>query len=209
MDTLIYIILICIAIPLALSIVFFDKKARRIIAFIILGTFICTLSSQINGFLKSLLTLDNYYITTNITPITEEVLKALPVLLFSYAVSDDKKTLLSISMAIGIGFAIIENILIFIQSGVSLSLIWAIKRVFGASLMHGICTAAVGFGISFVRKRKKLFYTGTFALLVLAIVYHSIYNSVIQSAFSGYGFFIPVLTYLPIVYNKILKGRKP
>jgi len=208
MDSLIAVIVICIVIPLALSLIFLDKKARRFIEFMIIGALICTFASSVNSFLYELSGMDYYYVTTNITPISEEVLKAFPVLLFAYAVTDDKKTLLSSSMAVGIGFAVVENILIFIQNDSSLSVIWAIQRVFGASLMHGICTASVGYGISFVKKRKKLFYTGTFALLVLAMVYHSVYNSVIQSAYLQFGIFIPILTYIPVVTRFIIDYKK-
>jgi len=214
MDSLIYVILICIAIPLALSLVFLDKKARQFIEFVIIGAVVCTFAANINGLLQSLTCESYYYVTTNITPICEELLKAIPVLLFAYAVTDDKRTLISVSMAIGIGFAIIENIYIFAQNEASLSVFWAVKRVFGASLMHSICTAAVGYGISFVGKRKKLFYTGTFALLVSATVYHSVYNSLIQSAYADFGIFLPIVTYIPVVirqamsYNREKEERK-
>ncbi len=208
MDNLIVIILICIAIPLAFSLVFLDKKARLFIGFMIIGAFVCTFASQVNTVLRNISGQDFLFVTTNITPISEELLKALPVLLFAYAYSDNRKNLISVSMATGIGFAIVENIFIFVQNDSSLSVIWAIGRVFGASLMHSICTAAVGYGISFVRKKKKLFYTGTFALLVSAIVYHSIYNLVIQSDYAQYGIFLPLLTYVPIVILKITSSQK-
>jgi len=207
MDRLVAVILICMAIPLALALVFLEKKSRRFIEFMIIGALICTFAAQVNSLLQALSGQDFYYVTTNITPISEEFWKAIPILLFAYAISDDQKTLLSVSMAVGIGFAVVENILIFVQNDSSLSVTWAIERVFGASLMHGICTATVGYGISFVRKRKKLFYTGTFALLVLAIVYHSVYNSILQSDFAEFGILLPILTYIPVVM-KVLADRK-
>jgi len=149
-----------------------------------------------------------FYITTNITPLTEEIAKALPILFFAFLFSDDRETLLSISMATGIGFAIVENLFILMQSGASYTALWAIERVFGASLVHGLCTSLVGYGISFVRKRRKLFYTGSFALLVTAMVYHSIFNALVQSSVPLLGFLLPVITYIPIIYNRNKSNKK-
>jgi len=208
MDKLIIIILICIAIPLAFSLLFLDKKARLFVAFMIVGAGICVFASSVNALLRDMANQSYLYVTTNITPISEELLKAIPVLLFAYAISDNKKELISLSMAVGIGFAVVENIFILVSNSANLSLLWAVSRVFGASLMHGICTAAVGFGISFVRKKKKLFYTGTFALLVFAMVYHSVYNLVIQSDYSNFGVLIPIITYIPVAVSYIVEKKK-
>jgi len=208
MDKLIITILICIAIPLTFSLLFLNKDARLFVTFMIIGGAICTFATSVNTLLVEITGQTYFYITTNVTPISEELLKAIPVLLYGYAISDDKSKLLSISMAMGIGFAIVENLIIFAQNDNNFSIAWAIGRVFGASLMHGICTLAVGHGISFVRKKKKLFYTGTFALLVFAIVYHSIYNLVIQSEYSNFGILIPIMTYIPLTISNMMLQRK-
>ena len=46
------------------------------------------------------------YYTTTISPIVEEIVKALPVLIYAFAVSSDRDRLISISFAVGLGFAI-------------------------------------------------------------------------------------------------------
>ena len=208
MDFLIVIIWICFAIPLTLSLVFLEKKSRRVMSFVLAGSVICLFAAFTNGTINSLCDLDSFYFTVNVSPITEELFKCIPVLIFAIFVSDNKSTLLSLSMAVGIGFAITENILIFIQNDASLDVIWAIQRVFGASLMHSITTMAVGYGLSFVQKRKKLFYTGTFALLVLAIVYHSVYNALVQSDIAAAGLLMPIVTYIPFVIVKLKDKNK-
>jgi RsiW-degrading membrane proteinase PrsW (M82 family) len=80
----------------------------------------------------------------------------------------------------------------------------AIIRAFGAGLMHGMCTLLVGVGISFVKKKSKLFAVGTFGLLSTAIVYHGIYNIWIQSEFSIVGALLPIATYIPFFVWRIL-----
>ena len=75
-------------------------------------------------------------------------------------------------------------------------------------MMHGICTAAVGYGMSFVKKRKKLFYCGTFALLMMAIIYHGIFNMLVQSEDLKYfGFVLPLATYIPVVIALVKRIR--
>ena len=69
--------------------------------------------------------------------------------------------------------------------------------------MHGICTAAVGYGMSFVKKRKKLFYCGTFALLAMTGIYHGIFNMLVQSDYRYLGFVLPALTFIPPMIQQI------
>ena len=85
----------------------------------------------------------------------------------------------------------------------------AIIRAFGAGLMHGMCTLLVGVGISFVKKRSKLFAVGTFGLLSTAIVYHGIYNILVQSDYVIIGALLPIITYIPFLIWRIrIKNRK-
>ena len=87
----------------------------------------------------------------------------------------------------------------------------AIIRAFGAGLMHGMCTLLVGVGISFAKKRSKIFVVGTFALLSTAITYHGIYNMLVQSDFEVIGFLLPMATYIPFFVwriKSIMKKQK-
>ena len=73
--------------------------------------------------------------------------------------------------------------------------------------MHGICTLSVGLGISFVRKKRKLFFSGMFALLTLAAVYHGIFN-MMQQRFKYIGALIPIATYIPIIALQVISAMK-
>jgi RsiW-degrading membrane proteinase PrsW (M82 family) len=111
-------------------------------------------------------------------------------------------------MATGIGFAILENAFYLINSS-NFTMLSAVIRAFGAGLMHGMCTLLVGVGISFVKKKRKLFAVGTFGLLSTAIVYHGIYNILIQSKYSIIGACLPIATYIPfLIWRLMLKKRK-
>ena len=102
--------------------------------------------------------------------------------------------------------SVFENLMIFVANVEYVSLFWAAVRGFSSGLMHGLCTAAVGIGLSFVHKKKKLFVCGTFALLIAAITYHAIYNTLIQSEYQMLGAILPMATYVPVLI--VMYGNK-
>lgn len=208
MDNIIYILFVSIFIPIMLMAMLVEKKARLPIMFLLVGIFVSVFASEVNGVLSQVLAMNMYSITTIVTPITEEILKALPILYYAAVVSDKRETLFTASMATGIGFAILENAF-YLLNYPNFSMLSAIIRAFGAGLMHGMCTLLVGVGISFVKKQKKLFAVGTFGLLSTAIVYHGIYNILIQSEYSLVGGLLPIATYIPFfIWRLTLKNKK-
>ena len=207
MENLIYILFICITIPLTLMAFLIDKKPRRIVIFFIVGICSAVFASEVNGILSSLVQLDIFDFTIRVTPVTEEIIKAIPVLFYAKEVSNKKETLITVSLAVGIGFAIMENTYILTQNIGYVSLLWAIMRGFGTGIMHGMCTFLVGTGFAFANKNKKIFITGTFALLSLAITYHSVFNMLVQSDYKYVGAVLPIITYVPFVLL-IYKNRK-
>ena len=199
MESLIYILFICITIPLILMAFLVEKQSRRTIIFFITGICAAVFAAEVNGILTYLIPLDISEFTIRITPVTEEIIKAIPVLFFAKVISDKKETLITVSLAVGIGFAIMENSYILTQNIGSISMLWAIMRGFGTGIMHGMGTFLVGTGFSFVNKNKKLFVVGTFALLSVAITYHSVFNMLVQSDYRYFGAALPVITYVPFV----------
>ena len=208
MANLIYILFICMLAPLLLTLPLMKGASRRVMLYLIIGICVSLFISEING--RILIAFNNQMIlvTTTFTPITEEIIKALPVLIYAFLFSDDREKLLPLAFATGIGFALFENTVILVQSIDNVSILWAIIRGFSTALMHGICTAAVGYGMSFVRKKKKLFVSGTFALLAFAVIYHGLFNMLVQSKNLQYvGFFMPAVTYIPLIIYLVFSVR--
>lgn len=169
--------------------------------------------TELNAILLKLFDNNMVYVTTCITPVSEEIIKAIPVLFFAAAFSDDRDKLLTVAFATGIGFALFENTMILVQNVDNVTIGWAIIRGLSTALMHGVSTAAVGYGMSFIKERRKLFYSGTFVLLVLACIHHGIFNMLVQAeSYKYFGFVLPMLIYLPIIFQKyiypLLKGKK-
>lgn len=206
MDSLIYILFVAIFIPILLMACLVEKKARQPMIFFLIGIFLSVFASEINAYLRSILSMSTYEITSVVTPISEEILKAFPILLFAMIFMPKKEALFTASMAVGIGFAVLENAFYLLTSN-SFNMFDAVARAFGAGLMHGMCTLLVGVGISFVKKKHKLFVVGTFALLSTAITYHGIYNMLVQSNFAIIGYLLPITTYIPFVVWRIRKNK--
>ena len=208
MENLIYILFISVFVPILLMALLIEKRARLPVSFMLVGIFISVFAAEINGLLQGLLFMDSFEFTIIVTPITEEMLKALPILIYAVMISDKKETLFTASMATGIGFAILENAF-YLLNYPSFNMMDAVIRAFGAGLMHGMCTLLVGVGISFAKKRSKIFVVGTFALLATAINYHGIYNMLVQSDYQIIGFLLPIITYLPFfIWRFKIKNKK-
>ncbi len=199
MDNLSYISFIAITVSLALMLPLMEKKLRRLVVFMITGIFSCLFVSELNNILLGVFQNDIFFVTTTVTPITEEIVKMLPILFFAIMVSDERSTLIPISYAVGVGFALLENVVILTQNVENVTILWALVRGFGSGLVHGICTVMVGWGISYIKKRRKFFYCGTFALLSAAVIYHAIYNLLVQSQYQYVGILLPTITYIPVV----------
>ena len=207
MENLIYILFVSVFVPILLMALLIEKRARLPISFVLVGIFISVFVAEINGLLRNMLLMDGFQFTIIVTPITEEIIKALPILIYAVMISDKRETLFTASMAIGIGFAVLENAF-YLLNDPSFNMIDAVIRAFGTGLMHGMCTLLVGVGISFAKKRSKIFVVGTFALLSTAITYHGIYNMLVQSSYMMIGFALPIVTYIPFFVWRIKLNQK-
>lgn len=206
MDNLTYIDFICLTVSLGLMLPLMERKVRRLVIFMIVGITSCLFISELNNILLGVFNNDVFYVTTTITPVTEEIIKMLPILYFAIVISDDRRALIPNAFAVGVGFALLENVVILTQNVENVTIFWALIRGFGSGLVHGICTVMVGWGISYIKKRRKFFYCGTFALLSLAIIYHATYNLLVQSDYQYVGILLPIITYIPIIFILKKKG---
>lgn len=155
MDSMNYILFICIAVPVVLMLLPIEKKSRKVVISLLVGMFVCLFASEINGFLIKTTDLNITYFTTNITPITEELLKAIPIIYYAAVFSDNRKSIVTVAFTVGVGFAMIENMIILTQHFSSVNLIFALIRGFSSGLMHSLCAVMSGYFASDIHKRKK------------------------------------------------------
>ena len=202
MDNLVYILFICLVAPMLLMVMLLRKRSRALVGYMIIGVVASLFVSEVNAILLNLFDRNEAYVTTVITPLSEEIVKAIPVLVYALLASDQRDRVMPIAFALGVGFGMFENMVILTANVGNVTIGWAIARGFSTALMHAVCTVAVGFGICFIKKKKKLFYCGTFALLTMASIYHGIFNMLVQSDYKFLGFVLPALTYVPILIQQ-------
>jgi RsiW-degrading membrane proteinase PrsW (M82 family) len=185
-----------------------DKNARQPVIFFIVGVCVALFVSEVNALLTNVFSMEMTEFTIRITPVTEEILKAIPVLFFAREISNKRESIITISLAVGIGFAVMENSFVLLKSIDSVSVLWAVMRGFGTGMMHGMCTFLVGSGFSFINKNKKLFIVGTFSLMSLAITYHSVFNMLVQSDFYYFGALLPIITFIPFAIARFKLAKE-
>lgn len=190
---------ICLAVPLSMMLLVFNGRARALLGFLLAGTFMCLFAGEINGLILNETELPMRFLTVNITPIVEEILKAIPIVFIAFLFKPNRQFLLESAIAVGVGFATMENTCLIFDSASALSAGLIISRGFGAGMMHGVSTLAVGYSMTIASSDRKFSYTGTVAALSATIIYHSIYNIMVQSSYPLLGILLPIVTYIPIV----------
>ena len=202
-STIEYICFICIMIPLLMMTITVKAESRLLTGSVALGLFICLFSSEVSGAVVRALGLsDMHFITTTVTPIIEEMLKAIPLLIYAFGFSSQRNKLFSCGFGLGVGFAVLENIVILLRAVISnpesANYLWAFVRGFGSGLMHSVSTMMIGVVLSIVMKQKKLLLPGTVAILCVAAAYHAIYNALVQTDLKYLGFVLPLVTYIAL-----------
>lgn len=201
MDSMSYILFICIAVPLGMMLIPIEKKSRKIVASLLAGMFLCLFVSEVNGLLLRVTGNTMLYLTTNVTPVTEEFVKVLPVIYYAYFFSDDRKSVTTVAFATGVGFAMLENIIILMQHIETANILFALIRGFSTGLMHGITTVLVANFIPYIHKKKKLFLCGGICSFNLAVIFHAVFNLLVEAdsvVANRIGYFLPISVYLVI-----------
>lgn len=197
---------ICIIAPLSMMLFVFKGRSRAILGFLLVGIFMCLFAGEINGMIRNETDVSLRFITVNITPVVEEILKAIPIVLLAFLIKPDRQLLLECSVAVGVGFATMENACLLLDSASAVSAGLLVARGFGAGVMHGVSTLSVGYFMTEASSHRKLSFTGTVSALSAAIIYHSIYNIMVQSRYPFIGILLPVMTFIPLL---IVLDRKP
>ena len=176
-----------------------EKKSRLLIFYVATGMVTCIISAEINTFLKESLSLTVTYFVTNISPVTEEIIKLVPVLIHAMFVSRKRDELIGVSIAVGVGFSVLENI-VYITADAKALLADAVLRGFTGGLGHGLFTLISGYGLSFAGSKKRYFLPGTVALINTSAVMHSVHNTLVMKNHYISALAILVLIYVFILY---------
>ena len=113
MDNLVYVLFIALVAPLIMMMLMLRKRSRLLVGYMLIGIFVSLFVSELNAVILKLLDGDMIYVTTTITPISEEIVKAIPVLFYAIVFSDNRDRVMPIAFATGVGFATFENMATF------------------------------------------------------------------------------------------------
>jgi len=186
-------ILLCIAVPLAVTLFFIKGDARRFMAALLIGMVLCLISAYITGFLSTLSELSAEDISIYISPVVEELIKLLPLLfiLFVFDPSDDKIFLFAV--ALGAGFATLENCCYILTSGAG-RLSYILIRGLAVGVMHVVSLLELAFGIVLIRRFRIVSFAGILGALSLSMTFHGLYNLLVSKhgAFSYIGYAMPL-----------------
>ena len=187
-------ILLCIAVPLALSLFFLRGPVRRFVLSFLAGMGVCLVAAYISGFINFASGMGEEETAVFISPIVEEIMKLLPLLFVLFAFAPDDEAFLSVSIGIGAGFATFENCCYILASG-SESLSYILIRGLAVGVMHIVSVTAVSFALTLARRFKMLTFAGIAGALTISMMFHALYNLLVSrpgvSSYIGYA--LPLL----------------
>ncbi len=188
-------VFVCIAAPLVVALFLVRGETRRFVIFFILGLFCCLLAAYINSFFTAALGMAPTEAAVKIIPLCEEVIKALPVFFYMAVFLPARGRIAPAALAIGLGFATLENCCLITQYGAS-DLLFALVRGFAAGAMHAVCAALLGWGLARMVGQRHLLVPGAFGLVCVTSVYHAIYNLLVTDTIGwrAAGYLLPVAT---------------
>ena len=199
MENLNFVLFISIATPLTMMLFVCKDRTRALIVSFLTGMVTCLFSGEVAGLIAKGTDFSTAYIVTNFTPLFEELCKLAPILFYVLVFRPNKQQLIEYSLAVGAGFAVQENAYILALPTTEASLLLAIVRGFGAGMLHAVSTLGTGYGIGFIRNRRKFFAPYTMALLTAAVAYHVAYIQLLQSPYEKIAITLPMLTFALIV----------
>jgi len=197
MGNIVLSIALCVLLPFLLLSVYLDKRGRRMMLAMAAGIVACLLAYFINKTLKAALSADSGYYSSTFAPLVEEVLKSIPILVLSAIFRRGRRGSASLAFAVGAGFCVVENFFYLVSGVEELQLVWVISRAVGTGLMHCMSSTVLGLGIFYGRKEKRMRLQCISASLALSVIYHGLYNLLVQSeSLQLVGLALPLCTYL-------------
>jgi len=199
-------ILVCIAIPLLVSLLFIRGQVRRFVSSFILGMVVCLLAAYISGFLTVSVNISAEDTAVFFSPMVEELMKMLPLLLLAVLLVPENRSLIMLAAGIGAGFATFENCCYILSSGAE-SLPYILIRGMAVGVMHIVSILALSIWIIASKRLNVFSFPAVVGALSLAMTFHAIYNLLVSMPGTStvIGYLMPLLTAaaLGLIYRKL------
>ena len=193
-------IYVCLALPVLVAVFCTDRRRRPSLLFLLSGMTACLFSAYISTFIMELMGTDITVATAEITPIVEECMKIVPVL-FSLLIFESPRRVASNGILMtAVGFATFENVCYLTTNGAE-NLRNLLIRGASTGAMHITNGFLIGVGLLYFWDRLWIKSAGTVGLICLAIIYHAMFNVLVNEGgvFAIAGYLLPMFTLIPAV----------
>lgn len=201
-------ILICIIVPLVITIMFIKGNARRLIIFFVSGMAICLLTAYMGGFLEYALDINPEETSIFISPVTEEIMKLLPILFYLILFEPSDNELVHAATGIGAGFATFENCCYILTAGTQ-SLRHILIRGLAVGVMHVMSILALTLALIMLRRRDAFTVPVLLGGLGISVSLHSLYNLLVSvsgiPSYTGYCIPLCVALVISMFWDKIMR----
>ena len=187
-------VLICIAVPLVISLLFTKRSTRRFIVSFMTGMIVCLLSAYISGYLAVSTSYSTEEASIFLSPIVEEIMKFLPVLFCFFVFEPSPEDLKPTAVGVGAGFATFENCCFILSSGAS-NLGYVMIRGLAVGVMHLVTMVAFVMGLRLLKRYKVVAFAGIVGALSMSMTFYGLYNLLVsEPGVSSYiGYALPML----------------
>ena len=195
-------ILLCISVPLAVSLAFVKGAARQFILASLVGMAISLLSAYITGYFSLLTDMSTEYISIYYSPVVEELMKLLPLLFLLCVFHPEDETIFLCAVALGTGFATFENCCFILTAGAE-SLPYTLIRGLAVGVMHVVSMLALAFGLVLIRRFRVVSLAGVMGALSLSMTFHALYNLLVSQpgVFSYIGYCLPLASAAALFFS--------
>ena len=148
-------IYICLAAPLLIAVLCMRGRGKAMNMFVLAGMTVCLLSSYINTFIAAVWGVGALTASVEIAPMTEEIMKFLPILFYLLVFEPGKEELTGGIIMTAVGFATFENACYLASNGAA-EVLHLLIRGFGTGAMHVVCGFLIAVGFLYLWDRTWL-----------------------------------------------------
>lgn len=200
-------VLICIAVPLAISCFFITGSARRLVSAFLAGMVLCIFSAYIAGLIQMTSGYSVEDTSIFLSPMIEESMKLLLLLFCIHVYEPSGKRMELLAVGIGAGFATFENCCILVSSDTQ-QLTYMLVRGSAVGVMHIVTLVALAKGFQLLKMHKAFSFAGIVGILSISVTLHGLYNLLVSkpgvSSYIGYAMpmFCVILLYMTNVAKR-------
>lgn len=204
-------ILLCIAIPFLVSVLFLRGEVRRYVSAFLLGMGMCLVAAYISGFLSLVARLEQNDASIFLSPMVEELIKLLPLLFFLVLLEPEEHDFIMLAVAIGAGFSTFENCCYILSFGAE-SITYIMIRGLAVGVMHIVSLLALSIWLIFVKRFHVFSFPAIIGGLSIAMSFHALYNLLVSEpgVTRAIGYLLPLLTAICLypLYRRLQISQK-